>query len=562
MTQKSRLLVGLLLLFLLFAGTNMVRAQEKSYVADRFDVDVVVEEGGSLLVTETVVYDFTGGPFTFIFREVPTDHTDGITVIETAIDGQPYPFGDAAGQVELEDDDPLELKWHLAPTSDAVRTVTLTYRVAGVVRDGEGGDELRWQVLPDDYDFHIASSTTTVRWPAGTALVGSPRVLDGEAQLTTEASTAVFQARDLEPDTPLVVSLVFPANSVIEEPPAWQQQDRLAVAQAPIWTGAGILFAMVALGLMWLQYRTVKPAGNAVESPIYEPPTALAPGLAGTIVAANGGATWGTALGTLFDLAEQGVLEIDESPEKKWYRRHDFFIRLLERPLNLAPHQEALLALLFDRDDGPSKTVKFSEMSKVVTSGRWKRYVKSVEAELKSAQFFSPERKQMRQRLMLQGFALVLAGIASIVVPINRWAAESFLILSLAVFSTGLGIVIGGATLTPLSDTAVALAAEWKRFAAYLKRIAKGKETVVGTHTFVKYLPYAAAFGILPQWARRFKKEGVMALPAYFNALPGSNPADSMTAFVAMSATSGSAGGAAGGAAGGGAAGGGAAGAG
>ncbi len=72
----------------------------------------------------------------------------------------------------------------------------------------------------------------------------------------------------------------------------------------------------------------------------------------------------------------------------------------------------------------------------------------------------------------------------------------------------------------------------------------------------------AAAFGLLPQWAGYFKKQRVTELPPYFKALSTRNPAASMAAFVAMSATSSSAGGAAAGAAGAGAAGGGAAGAG
>ncbi|MBK8434354.1 MAG: hypothetical protein IPL28_25055 [Chloroflexi bacterium] len=83
---------------------------------------------------------------------------------------------------------------------------------------------------------------------------------------------------------------------------------------------------------------------------------------------------------------------------------------------------------------------------------------------------------------------------------------------------------------------------------------------------FEKYLPYAATFGLLDQWAKQFEKEGWTEMPAYFRVLPTTTSDQAMGVFVAMSATAnssgGSAAGAGAGAAGAGAAGGGASGAG
>lgn len=103
---------------------------------------------------------------------------------------------------------------------------------------------------------------------------------------------------------------------------------------------------------------------------------------------------------------------------------------------------------------------------------------------------------------------------------------------------------------------------EWQRFADYLKEVSKGKSAVSGPDMFRRFLPYAAAFGMLQPWAKWFEKEGWTELPPYFQPLAGAGE-DGTAAFVAMAAASSSAGGSAAGAgAGAGAAGGGASGAG
>ncbi len=137
--KRIAVLSALLALALSLIGGAFFAA--KDYRAERFDAEWVVGEDGALLVTETVVFRFDGGPFTFVYRELPLDYSDGIEVIEARLDGQPLPTGEGEGAYEIDDDDPLKVTWHLAPTSDATHTFDLTYRVRGVVRK-EGGEDL------------------------------------------------------------------------------------------------------------------------------------------------------------------------------------------------------------------------------------------------------------------------------------------------------------------------------------------------------------------------------------------------------------------------------------
>lgn len=114
----------------------------KSYSADRFDVDVAVQDDGSLLVSETVVFRFVGGSFDTVFRELVSDETDGIIDIVATMDGKSLPLGKGPGQVEIEQGNPITINWHMAPTSDATHTFGLSYRMLGVVRKHGDADVL------------------------------------------------------------------------------------------------------------------------------------------------------------------------------------------------------------------------------------------------------------------------------------------------------------------------------------------------------------------------------------------------------------------------------------
>lgn len=563
MTKKLWLL-SVVFLAVLWAGVpDLAIAQEKAYSADQFDVEIVIEEGGSLLVTETVTYRFVGGPFTFIFRELPTDHTDGVTVLESTVDGRAAPQGSAVGQLEISGRNPIRLTWHFEPTSNTTRTVVLRYRVDGVVRQGNAGDEMRWQALPDEYDFAISSSTTTVRWPMGVQPVGEPAILAGNPRVSTNNNQAIFRMQNLSPNSPLVVSLIYPAGSLMNNPPAWQATRQAQDAQTPYWIGGGLFIFLAGVVAIGAQLRGGSPRVDR-RGIAYEPPAKMAPGLAGALLTTGSGISWASALGTLFDLAEEEVLEIDESPEQKWYRKHDFIIRLLERPFTLQPHQEALLDLLFVTKKGPVKIINFSDLNSVLTSRRWKNFTESVQAELKAAHIFSEARQRRRKRLMVGGLLLLFVGVASLLFLTIPGMGLAFMAVSFALMGVGMVAAISGAAVSPLTDEAAQEAAAWQRFNNYLKGVSRGKQAVDSPNMFIKYLPFAAAFGLLHPWSRYFEKEGWMEVPPYFKALPGRSPEDGMAAFVAMSSASAPSGGAAAGAgaAGAGAAGGGSAGAG
>lgn len=568
-----RWFAGTVLFAVLCLTVGVSYGQEKSYSADRFDIDLTVEDGGSVLVTETVVFDFVGGPFTFVFRELPTDLTDGISILEASVDGRVYPVGENPGQVEISTGNPMRITWHLEQTSNATRTVGLTYRADGVVRQTNGADELQWQLLPDEYEYTIGSSKTVVDYPMGTALMAAPVLLAGSAEISQSPDQVTFTTQNLQPNALLIFMMQFEEGSLISLPPNWQiAQQADAVRQAeqqeqmPAWIAVAVaLLGAGFVGLFVYRGRHTAPSVKT-ELTVMVPPDKLAPGLAGALLSGATSPQWMHAQGTLFSLAEQGVLIIEELPEQKWYRKHDFAVKLIDQVANLKPHENGFLGMLFDDKSGLTTSIKLSDMGKRISGNAWKKYEEPLKEEIEAAGFLSKSRLNHRKRLFVTGGLVLALGMIMIIgtALASNLVGLGPLFLGGSITLVGAAGLIAGASLVPLSDGGAAVATSWQQYKNYLKAVSKGKRAIDSPTMFDNHLPYVAAFGLLHSWARRFEKEGWTEVPDYFHVLPTTTGNEAMTAFVAMSVVANSSGGSAAGAggAGAGAAGGGASGAG
>lgn len=527
-----------LLLILLSLSVGLSLAQEKSYHAERFDSVVTVQEGGSLRVQEDIIFNFIGGSFSYVFRELPLDYTDGITIVEASVDGRVYPEGENAGQVEIEYDDPIRVTWHLESTQNSSHTFTLKYRVDGVVRQTEISDSLIWQALPDSYEYSIDESQTLIQYPASATLIADPLLTAGDAQLEQQANQIIYTAKNLSPDSPLVMDLKFESGSLITQPPHWQSQDRAAAAQLPYWLVAAfsiLVAGLSGLGFYWQRNRApvFKP-----DLPVTRPPSRLAPGLAGALP--NLSADWNQAQATLYDLAERGLIFIEELPEQGWMRKNDFSLRLLKPIDQLSgdylPHEIGLIKLLFTDKDELQDVVKISKVGKRLSGSKWKLYSEAVKEELKQADFLSPDRKRAQNTLYALAFlffvvatgGMILAAILDIPAGIGPFAVVGAGML-LALIS-----MISGVALKPLSDLGAETAADWDAFKKYLKEITKGKHPIEDPRVFEAYLPYATSFGLLSDWVKYFRKQGLANPPAYFHTLSTSGSDQNWVIFVAM----------------------------
>ena len=585
MLRKVLPICGLLAALLLVAVLSAC-APAKSYRAERYDVDIAVQADGSAVVTETVTFAFRNGPFTYAYREIPLERTDGLEAVKVYEEDQAYALGTGPGQYEVRRrGDSLRITWHFAPTENSARTFVLAYRVRGLIRQEGVRDALRWAALPSEHDYGITTAQVTVRLPEQAGPVAGAEVLDGHAQVGVLGRNVSFLAEQVERDQPLTIAIWFPHGQIGGVPPLWQQRELAQAARAPLWiAGAGlILVAAVGVGAWaWRRYGRV-PVPHKVGA-VTAPPDDLPPGLAAALV--DGGARPGGVVATLFDLSRRGVLAVESAETAGLLRRRpSFAFRLQSLPGALQAFEELILWVAFaPRPEGRLSRAQREALTqpdraaleRVAAGGepaplervgadlRAKRSLleRAYDAELYQRGLFDRRRDRTRGIWMVVGLVLLGLGVASFVVPV-LWG-ELFgawpLLVTGALILAGLGQVLLGSAASRRTEAGERAARSWEAFRRHLRGMARGRPRPGEAGLMEAYLPYALAFGLGSRWARQWQAAGV-SVPAWFRTLGEQAEAGRETgAFVALIAAASAsaatgAGAAAGGAAGGGASG-------
>jgi hypothetical protein len=361
-----------------------------------------------------------------------------------------------------------------------------------------------------------------------------------------------------------VVDLRFAPGSLTAVTPAWQlHAERRAALTQQYALPLIVLALLIVVGgslLAHVFWRRSMPDLLRDDAPITTPPSALSPALAGALASGQGEPGAPTALATLFDLAERGVVEFTQTDEKNWLGRPApvFQVALRERPANLAPHEQQLLDEFFGPAAAPGTTVP---LTKQVTAliNHWKRFAEPLKATLRARGWWDAERARQRVGWLLISLLLIFASIGLLIAAaaLRDTLGDFIFLVPLASFALGFVLLILASRISPYSDAGRAEAARWQRFQRYLGQIVANKEAVTRPDLFAHYLAYATALGLAHGWVSFFQKRGEANIPAWFQPLADSGNAG-FIALIAVIASSGGTAGAAGvgaGAAGGGASG-------
>ncbi len=319
-----------------------------AYLARRFDVKAKALPGGSLEVTETITFEFQGGTFRNVWREIPESRTEGVEVLEARMDGALLSRGEGPGHIVVSRRNKVRVEWHFEPTGPSTHTFELHYIAGGVAyRDG-AGDVVRWRLLPNELRYKIAESASTIIAPVDPArapVVESRRT--GRVSTTRpSAGTVQIVATTVATNGWVVAELHYPAGTLIATPPEWQRRQDTAAALAPRWqmAAAGVFTAAFLLLLMVRQgYES--PGFDGVErTSATEPPAPLPVTLAAALAMKGRGAGY-PSMATLLDLADRGILTVRELPRRFGVRNYE--LSQVPGKHDLEDHQIEALSIAF-----------------------------------------------------------------------------------------------------------------------------------------------------------------------------------------------------------------------
>jgi hypothetical protein len=520
--SKTFILIVLISLFI-----AMPVSAAKSYYAERFDVQMDLQENGSAIVTEIVEFHFSGDPFTFAFRDISTANTDGVTFLDASMDGMRMTQGTQSGQVEVKAGNPLKVTWHFPPTTDTTHVFTIRYRADGIIRKDDA-DTLIWRAIPEDHGYSINRSTITLTYPSRAKLL-EPPALNRTFESSSRENRIVLTASGLGEDEDLILTAQFSRDSLTQAVPHWQVQKEQAdtatrkVLPIGFMTGIATLF----FGGIWLFLYVRANArdlniSSVVANP--NPPSELSSAIVGKLTGQQH-----SFMGTIFELAQRGVLEVRE--EKGFWGTKNHILVLKDANAPLAPYERGLLDALFKSGE---TEVNMNEVATRLGTGN-KPFDDSLEEYLIQRGWLDLERKQKRTWLSVAGLLILvismivfILSIVSIGVSISEnlnWLPWIVAVsgISAGLFLLSIPLLVYGATFSILTPAGEEQAIHWKGFAQYLKQVSKGREPTMRPEYFEKYLAYAAVFGLGAGWAKYFQQFGDVPLPVWFHAMAGSD---------------------------------------
>ncbi|MEN6409194.1 MAG: DUF2207 domain-containing protein [Anaerolineaceae bacterium] len=534
--MQHRRIAFILVLILALALPGTVHAAG-DYQAQSYNVDIQIESDNVLLITETIAFQFQGGSFSYVFREISRTGLDQIEFVGASIDGVALPSGSNAGQVETaEKDNSLRVTWHFSPIQDSTHVFQMKYRVLGAVRQNPDGDLLLWRAIPESHDYPIQTSQVTLRYPENLSPVSASLSSKINTTVETAPGNTLFTASNIPTDSEWVIRATFPNGSLIAEPPRWQSSQTMfdnhfeTAMPLAITIGIGsLLIGLCAVLLTSMQRRREKT--DFVEVEVGAPPSDLPPALVGSLFRASAEPAWQQVSATLFALAERQLITFEPLEKNRWASQ-DFLIRLVSPLPSLPPEQAVLVHHLFTHKGVPVTEIKTSQLNNIF-SGGWRDFTQVVQKELIKRDLIDPARVSTHRRwvntsllwALISGLlfivALVSSGISS---GSQEWQVFtiSLIIMGFSVgqFLSALLSIIVSSNYTVLSTRGLESVVRWKGFRQTLEAACRGQKSGYIPDMFAAYLPYAITLGIGRDWMSAFERTGSGILPTWLAVSP------------------------------------------
>jgi uncharacterized membrane protein YgcG len=513
-----------LLLSLFLTSVLSASAQTKSYYWERFDVDVEVLENGDLLVTEHQALTFSGEPFTFGFRSVPTGrngNNDGIsdvTVREGDILYEPEPSSAQHTTQVFHSSDETEINWYFPPAT-GTRNYTISYRVSGAVRTEPSGDQVFWNALPADLGARVQNSRITIRLPEGVQAASTTALYDGrevdaiQTTVSEDGRTVTFEL--LQPrlsGNDVEVGVRFPTGQLAVATPEWQEAEQRADVIGLVLLVLGLLIAVGGpLGALLLWYLFGRdPQVGPVPEYLTEPPDNTPPAVVGTLIDET--AHIHDVMSTLIDLARRGYLTMTETGIE------DYSFQRTDKPLSeLRPFERKMIEGIFGNRssrDLDSLRYKFSD--------RLPGIRKELYRELQERGFVRSSPEGVRNTYGCLAF-VVLALAFFVFFGATSIAGDSIATIlcpALALGLTGVVLFVVSRYMPSKTTKGAEAAARWLAFKNYLNDIEQYTNLEEATTIFEQYLAYAVAFGLERSWIRKFSSVPNAPIPPWYIPFP------------------------------------------
>ncbi|HEY4375882.1 MAG TPA: DUF2207 domain-containing protein [Acidimicrobiales bacterium] len=537
--------VGVLALVVLVGGAGSARAQSGT-VDRRGQADigehvaswrtaVAIQPDGSLLVHETIAWDFGDAPHHGIIRDIPTHFPydevkkgwDRVTPIDhvtvTATDASASFKKSQAG------DDTVIKIGSSDHTVTGEHTYDIRYRMRGVLNHFADHDELYLNIIglgamtvPVDRTvgfIALPGKITRRACYAGLALSRLPC----DSTAATDR-TATFHQDGLQPGQAFTVVVGFARGTVHVPPPIllqrWSFQNAFSLRSDTVGPAVGLsgLALVLFLAVAWKVGRDRQFAGSATDqafggegvgeravplgggdkSPVqFEPPDHLRPGEIGTLIDEQANTLDVTA--TIIDLAVNGYLRIEEIETHHLFHKTDWKLVDTGKDISeLLSYERKLHASLF----ASRKEVELSALKNTFAT-KLAAVEKMMYTDVVAKGWFAKSPEKTRAMWKKIGTGILVAGL--VLTGLLAWRT-TYGLLGLPLVFAGLLVREGNGVFPRRTAKGKAILIRTLGFKQFIDESEKDRaQFAEKAHLFTEYLPYAVVFGATEKWARAFE---------------------------------------------------------
>ncbi len=542
MKNKHRKILFTIFLFIFL--NSLFKSKVLAEKIDSFNSDIKINKDGTVTVEETINYDFENSQKHGLVRNLyyKTKNEDGKTyIIDFSIlnivdeNGNKYNYSQAKieNYIELKIGDADKL-------ISGKKTYVINYKISGGLRYFSDHDEFYWDLIGFDWKVPILKYTASISFPS-TLQESDLKYLCYEGPSGSTLETCLINnsngrvnlssSKLLKPSENITVVVSFPKNIVaVLEPREDRPSIFLKAFQILIGLGASIWYVFFPIKYLIDSVRESKnlKKNQRIVSAWFEPPqyndgTVFSPAETGFIV--DNKIDHRELTATIIHLAQRGFLKIKEDEDK-----HFSFIRLKKvESTELRDFEKEVMEALF-RDGVDIASLDETQIKKLeIQLSNLKKinkviktpYMSDIEKQLNrigQGDITEVTDKELKKSKTL--FAKIT--------KFNKYVEDEVVGKGMfeekptEVYSKNMTLfALGLTTLNPLLSIAGFVAGR-KSAKRTLKGIEKYSEAMslmnflksqdeqlnyqsMNQMFFEKLLPYAAAFGVEKQWAKRFK---------------------------------------------------------
>jgi uncharacterized membrane protein YgcG len=511
---RLNLLAGLFLVLLVLAGP----ASAKERHLKKFFSEIVVMPDGSVDVTENITFQFVGGPWRGINREIPIEYSGPHGSNYTLFLDVKNITGETGAKLRYETSRErhyLNLKIYIPDADNSTRTISINYTVSDAIKFFTDYDEFYWNVTGDEWSIPIESAGAHIVLPGGAAnlrakaFTGAYRSTGRDADVQITGTGVDVQTRDPLPmHEGLTVSVAFDKGAV-REPSALSRLSLFLRSNWPLFMPIVAFFAM----FWWWWTRGRDPRLRPIAAQ-YQPPDNLSPGEVGTLI--DNSVDMRDITASIVDLAVRGYLTIEEKQQDHLLglthsKNYVFHLKKSRAEWNsLKPHEQELLDGIFSGGNAGDAVPLDALHNTFYANIPGIR--NQIFASLVGDGYYAQRPDSVRSTYILfgvlTGFILVAGGI---------WIANHSGMQPLPFVVAGLltgAIICGFGWFMPARTQAGARALEgvlgFEDFLAHVESD-RFNRTIKTPEMFEKFLPFAMALGVEKNWSKAF--QGIYTQP-------------------------------------------------